>query len=116
MSSLKNPRLQSGSIKIPQITESQLKFLKEVCNIPGMCVFSQSSPLPDDPLDAVFEHTRAEKDVEYLISIGLVKEISSEHQEQLEKMKAASGRAWRVFQVQDPALVMFNNAASTTIH
>lgn len=99
-------------MNIPQLTESQLRLLMEITNVPGMTVFSQSSTLPTDLLNDSIMNAQAERDTEYLISIGFVKELTSENAEQLATLKETTGRTWRVFEITNMALKMFKGAPS----
>jgi hypothetical protein len=101
---------------IPELTESQLKLLYEVSNISGMRVFSQSSPLPTDPLQDSIDALQGARDVEYLMSIGLIKNISADQAEGLAKIKLETGRTCFVFEVLPFTLIMFKLPTSPEIN
>lgn len=92
---------------IPEINESQLKTMLTVCSNPEMSVFSQTSPKDSDPLELQCVMQQGERDVEHLIFLGLLKEITADHQEQIEKTNVESGRTWRVFEVSALGRAMF---------
>ena len=86
-------------MEIPEISESQLKTMLTVCSNPNMSVFSQAAALDSDPLAFKVVLGQAEKDVEHLVYLKMLKEITSEHKEQIEATNAESGRTWKVFEV-----------------
>ena len=94
-------------MEIPEITESQLKTMLLVCRDPQMSVFSQTAPIDADPLAFKVVLGQAEKDVEHLVSLRLLKEITAEHQEQINTTNAESGRTWRVFEITALGRAMF---------
>jgi hypothetical protein len=101
---------------IPELTESQVKLLYDVSNISEMRVFSQSSPIPTDPLQESLEALQGAKDVEYLISLGLIKNISESNAEGLEKLLKETGRVCQVFEVLPYTMKMFHLPASPEIN
>ena len=103
-------------MNIPEITESQLKLLIEVSNISEMRVFSQASPIPTDGLQESIAALQGAKDVEYLVNIGLLKDISSEQGTGLEELKQKTGRTCSVFEVLPFTMKMFKLPASPEIN
>src|ERR1035437_3850981 len=93
--------------EIPEITESQVKAMLMLCNDPNMSVFSQSAPKDSDPLALQCVMRQGAKDTEHLVSLKLLKEITADHQEQIEKTNAESGRTWRVFEITALGRAMF---------
>ena len=94
-------------MEIPEISESQLRTMLSVCRDPQLSVFSQTSPIDADPLAFKVVLGQAEKDVEHLVSLRLLKEITADHLEQIERTNAESGRTWRVFSVTALGRAMF---------
>ena len=101
---------------IPEISESELALMRLVNSDPSMSVFSQTSPKPTDPAQDVVTMKQAEEDAERLVSLGFLKEITSDHQEQIDKLGVDTGRLWRVFQVTAMGRAMFGVVQSTTVH
>jgi hypothetical protein len=97
----------------PEITESQLNLLLMG---PQMSVFSQTSPKDTDPLALQCTMREGEKDVAHLISLKLLKEITAEHQERIEKTNAESGRTWRVFEITALGRALFQAYTQPGIH
>jgi hypothetical protein len=100
---------------IPEITESQLKTMLAVCQNPDMSVFSQTSPKDTDPLALQCVMQQGERDVEHLVSLRMLKEITAEHQEQIDKTNADSGRNWKVFEITALGRAMFQAYTSPTV-
>lgn len=94
-------------MNIPEITESQLRTMIAVCCNPDMSVFSQTAPIDADPLAFKVVLGQAEKDVDHLVALKLLKEITADHLEQIERTNAESGRTWRVFSVTALGRAMF---------
>ena len=103
-------------MEIPEITESQLKTMLLVCRDPQMSVFSQTSPVDADPLAFKVVLGQAEKDVEHLVSLRLLKEITADHQEQIEKTNEESGRKWKVFEITPLARAFFQAFTSPLVN
>lgn len=103
-------------MEIPEISESQLSLINEMCTVPNMDVFSQASPIPSDPLQESIQALQSARDVEALIALGLVKEITSDHQAQLRETETKTGRKWKVFQIQPLGRAMFQLRGSTLVH
>lgn len=101
---------------IPEITEDQLKLLKQITYDPNMSVFSQTSPLPTDPLTSQIIMAQAEKDVDYLCGLGFIKDITADHMEQVQKTNESSGRNWRVFELRPLGRAMFQADLSTVVN
>ncbi len=100
----------------PEITESQLHMMLTICADPDMYVFSQCAPKDTDPLALQCKMGEGVKDVDHLISLKLLKEITADHQEQIERTNAESGRTWRVFEVCPLGRAMFQAYISTAVH
>jgi hypothetical protein len=93
--------------EIPEITESQLKTMLLICNNPDMSVFSQCAPKDSDPLALQCVMGQGAKDTEYLVYLKLLKEITADHMEQINRTNAESGRTWRVFEITALGRAMF---------
>jgi hypothetical protein len=92
-------RAVESTMNFSEITQSQLELILTVTANPNMSVFSQTSPLDTDPLAFKVVLGQAEKDVEHLVSLKLLKEITADHREQIEKTNEESGRNWKVFEI-----------------
>ena len=103
-------------MEIPSITESQLKVLKQVTYDPNMSVFSQCAPQATDALEMQIVMAQAEKDVDYLCNLGLIRNITADHMEQVQKTNEASGRTWRVFELAPLARAFFQADLSAEVN
>jgi hypothetical protein len=102
-------------MSIPEITPDCLELLNGVlAEFEG--VFSQCSPIPSDPLFEASQATKATQDVDLLIELGLVKELTEDHKEQIEKQNAATGRKWRVYCVSPLGRALFQATCSPSIN
>ena len=102
-------------MEIPEISESQLRTMLSVCRDPQLSVFSQTSPIDADPLAFKVVLGQAQKDVEHLVSLRLLKEITADHLEQIEKTNEESGRTWRVFELTPLARAFFQAFTSPSV-
>jgi hypothetical protein len=91
----------------PEITEQQVALIREMCDVPGMDVFSQAAPIPSDPLQESIQALQGARDVDHLIELGFVKEITADHQDKLQEMQEKTGRTWRIYQIQPLGRAMF---------
>ena len=94
-------------MEIPEISESQLRTMLSVCRDPQLSVFSQTSPIDADPLAFKVVLGQAQKDVDHLVALKLLKEITADHLEQIEKTNEESGRNWKVYEVTALGRAMF---------
>ena len=101
---------------IPEINESQLALMRLVTADPSMSVFSQTVVKPEDSLQDAITLRQAAIDAEYLVSLGFLKEITQDHQAQIEKIGVNTGRMWRVFQITAMGRAMFQAVQSTEVH
>lgn len=97
------------------ITESQLKLMLAVCIDPNMSVFSQSLPMENDTLALKIVLGDAEKDNDNLVDLGMLKDITADHLEQVEKANADSGRTWKVFEITALGRAMFQAYTNPTV-
>jgi hypothetical protein len=88
----------------------------EVCHDPNMSVFSQCSSKPADDLQAAIRAAQSHVDAEFLCTLGFLKNISGNHQEQLDKMEMDTGRKWTVYEITATGRAMFGITTSSTIH
>lgn len=102
-------------MEIPEITESQLKLLMDVCYDPQMSVFSQCNHLPSDSVEDAIKNIEAQKDTQRLIELKLLKDISEDHKERLEQMGIRTGRVWRVYQLEPLGRALFQAQLTTAI-
>ena len=103
-------------MEIPEISESQLRTMLTVCRDANMSVFSQTSPIDADPLAFKVVLGQAQKDVDHLVALKLLKEITAEHQEQINTTNAESGRTWRVFEVSALGRALFQAFTSPLVN
>ncbi len=102
-------------MEIPSVTEKQVQFINLIC-ITSEGIFSQRDPSPtDSPEDAETMREYAE-DAKHLLELGFIEEISKDHQDQLDKMKEATGHTWHVFKVTAMGKAMFQAAASPGVN
>lgn len=97
-------------MNFPEVTESQVKLMHNVCFDPDMSVFSQCAPIPSDPLNEALEANQAAQDVNYLISLGLLNEITHNHFDKVTEMGEKTGRVWRVYEITPIGRAMFGRA------
>jgi len=100
-------------MEIPEITERQLMLIVGACQDVEMNVFCQCNPLPTDDFGIACKTIEAAADVEALIGLKFVKEITSEQQEKVNEQNLKTGRVWRVFEVTPLGRAMFQIACST---
>jgi hypothetical protein len=100
---------------LPEITEDQLGLINEVCGAYAG-VFSQCDPIPGDPLFEAALVVEAQKHIDYLIGLGLLKEITGDHKEQIEEQNRKSGHVWRVYSVTPLGRAMFQVVHSTAVN
>ena len=103
-------------MEIPEINEAQLKTMLTICGNPEMFVFSQTYPKDTDPLALQCLMGQGIKDTEHLVSLSMLKEITADHAEQIEKTNAESGRTWRVFEVCPLGRAMFQAYCSPLVN
>jgi hypothetical protein len=103
-------------MEIPSITESQLQTMITICANLDMSVFSQSSPKDSDPLALQCKMQESEKDIEHLLSLNFLKEITADHKEQIDRTNAESGRNWRVFEVMALGRALFQAYCSPLVN
>ena len=94
-------------MEIPSISESQLLTMITICANPDMSVFSQSAPKDTDPLALQCKMQEGERDINHLLYLNFLKEITADHTEQINKTNAESGRTWRVFEITALGRAMF---------
>ena len=100
---------------IPEITESQLALMRQVTSDPRMSVFSQTLPLPTDSAQDGSMLRQSAEDAAHLVSLGFLKDITQDHQEQIEKLGVDTGRIWQVFQITAMGRAM-SMIGSTRVH
>jgi hypothetical protein len=86
-----------------------------VCIDPNMSVFSQSLPMENDTLALKIVLGDAEKDNDNLVDLGMLKDITADHLEQVEKANADSGRTWKVFEITALGRAMFQAYTNPTV-
>lgn len=94
-------------MNIPEITETQLRMMQEVCSDPNMSVFSQTSSKEGDAPEAYAALTQGQLDADYLCTLGFLKNITENHLERLASICTQTGRTWRVFEVTAMGRAMF---------
>ena len=83
---------------------------------PAMSVFSQTAPLSTDTLENQIFMKEGEDDVAHLVELGLIKEITENHLEQVKNTNEASGRTWRIYEVQPLGRALFQADQSVLVH
>lgn len=101
---------------IPEISKTQLKLMRQVTMDPAMSVFSQTAPLSTDTLENQIFMKEGEDDVAHLVELGLIKEITENHLEQVKNTNEASGRTWRIYEVQPLGRALFQADQSVLVH
>ena len=101
---------------IPEITESQLNLMNQVCFDPQMSVFSQTHSKEGDTPEAAIMMDRGKADTEYLVSLGFLKDITVDYQVRIDDISKETGRTWRVYEVTAMGRAMFQAATSSTKH
>lgn len=101
---------------IPEVSEHDVKLMKQVCFDPNMSVFSQCSLKSEDPLEEATEAARAAVSAKHLASLGFLKEITAEHQERINTMNENSGRVWSVFEITAMGRAFFQLQGSSLVH
>ena len=101
---------------IPEITKSQLKLMRQISLDPNMSVFSQTAPMPTDTLENQIYMKEGEDDVARLVELGLVKNITENHLEQVQKTNEVSGRTWRIYEIQPLGRAFFQADQSVLVH
>ncbi len=105
-----------SKMEIPEVTESQVELMKQVCFDPEMSVFSQCSVKPEDPLATATQAQRAKVDADRLVTLGFLKNITAEHQERINQLSTKTDRSWEVYEITAMGRAMFQLATSSTIH
>ncbi len=105
-----------SKMEIPEVTESQVELMKQVCFDPEMSVFSQCSVKPEDPLATATQAQRAKVDADRLVTLGFLKNITAEHQERVTALNIKSDRDWQVYEITAMGRAMFQAACTTTKH
>lgn len=105
-----------GIMTIPEITESQLNLMNQVCFDPQMSVFSQTSSKEGDSPQAAMMMDKGKADTEYLCSLGFLKDITADHLPKIEEISKETNRTWRVYEVTAMGRAMFQASTSPTKH
>ena len=97
---------------IPEITESQLNLMNQVCFDPQMSVFSQTHSKEGDAPEAAIMMDKGKADTEYLESLGFLKNITANHQTRIDEISKETGRTWHVYEVTAMGRAMFQASTS----
>src|SRR5271157_1585023 len=100
----------------PEITADQLTLITGVCSDAEMGIFSQCDPIPGDALVDAALTAKARHNAEKLVELGLLKNITEQHQEQINRQNEATGRVWNVYAVTPLARAMFQAQLSTAVN
>lgn len=100
----------------PEITAEQLSLITGVAADAEMGVFSQCDPIPGDSLIDATLVAKARRDAEKLVELGLLKNITAQHQEHINRQNAETGRVWTVYSITPLARAMFQTQLSTLVH
>lgn len=97
---------------IPEITESQLNLMNQVCFDPNMSVFSQTHSKETDAPEAAAMMDKGKADTEYLLSLGFLEDITDGHRERISEIEKETSRTWRVYKVTAMGRAMFQASTS----
>lgn len=97
---------------IPEITESQLNLMNQVCFDPNMSVFSQTHSKEGDAPEEATMLDKGKADTEYLVSLGFLKEITENHLEKINEVCKKTNRTWLVYEVTAMGRAMFQASTS----
>ena len=98
---------------IPEITARQIGVMREVVFVP---IFSQTEPMVTDSLANQIYLKEAAEDLAHLMELCLIKEITNEHIEQVQKTNEESGRIWHVYEVCPMGRAFFQADLSVLVH
>lgn len=103
----------------PSITPDQLKVIRDAVASfnSGVHMFSWISPdaTKDDPLTFA-QYTEGGMNIDALIELGLIEDVSYKHQEVIQKIKEQTGRTYRRLHITPLAHAFFNAYESPSIH
>lgn len=103
----------------PSITTDQLKIIRDavVTFNSGVHIFNWVSPdaTKDDPLTFA-QFTEGGLNIDALIELGLIEDISSQYIELTQKIKEQTGRTYRKLRITPLAHAFFNAVESSSIH
>lgn len=104
--------------KIPELTQNQLDIMLEVCKSEILNTFSQMIPNLDDAPSLQIEMDKNNADVDYLESLGLVKNVSEEPKikTKLAEIFTETKRNWRVYSVEPLGRALFQAECSPRVH
>jgi hypothetical protein len=102
-------------VEIPELTERQLNLIVGACQDIEMNVFCQCNVLPTDDFGIACKTIEAAADVEALIVLKLVKEITEENKEKVEEQNIQTGRIWRVYTVTPLGRALFQAQCSPAV-
>lgn len=94
-------------MEIPKIDHDQLKLILEVVMNPDMKIFSQLEPSDKDTPAQQCVLGKGKKDVDHLVELGLLKNITEVHKEQVAQILEQSGNVYRIFEVTALAQAVF---------
>lgn len=104
---------------IPSITARQLKIVRDAVASLDIGITDFTWVVPDIEKDEplIFaNYSEGGENIDTLIALGLVEDVSNEHQDILIKIQQHSGRVFRKLRVTDMAKAMFVAWESDTIH
>lgn len=106
-------------IPIPSITARQLKIVRDAVASQEIGINDFTWVIPDkdkdDPLTFA-NYSEGGNNIDMLIDLGLLEDVSKEHEDLLNKIQENSGRLFRKLRVTDLAKAMFFAWESDTVH
>lgn len=94
-------------MSIPEIDERSYELIRALCCDPSMSTFAQYSIAPEDPITMQVQNKQADEDIQFLCSLGFLKDITEEHREQIDKHNEETKRNWKIYEVTAMARAMF---------
>jgi phosphoenolpyruvate synthase/pyruvate phosphate dikinase len=104
---------------IPSITSTQLKIIRDASASFEIGIHDFTWVIPDIDKDEplVFaQYSEGNNNIDHLISLKLVEDVSAEHEELLTKIRENSGRVFRKLRITALAKAMFMAWESGSIH
>jgi hypothetical protein len=99
---------------IPEITQSQAQAMRDMVNQLG--AFSQI--VPEEEKDGTNYPTFMAKTLETqeLVDLGLVREITADHNAKMAETYVQTGRHFRVYEITDIGSMLFSDIESRSIN
>lgn len=99
---------------IPEVNADQITIMNEA--ILSMPVFAQMMPLHGDPMPDAAYLTKANADVDGLLAMGFLENISEAHTLQLNELIEKSKHTWRILRITALGRAMFQCYTSPSLN